>query len=179
MAGSSPQSVRTTTLEMTAPPRKYPSLQTKSRLAIMQAIQIPLPFYRFLYGEVGRDHYWYLRNHLNDSELTKILHSPQTHISIMYCDGSPAGFVEMDLSQLPQLVEIIYFGLCPQFISRGFGKWFFGQSLMIAWEQKPQKLRISTNSLDHPNALNVYQKLGFSPVSFRDETMEDWLRHQG
>lgn len=179
MPGSSPDNVRTTTLEMSRAPRKYPSLQTKSKLAIMQASNIPLPFYRFLYGEVGRSHYWYLRNHLNDAELTAIIHSEQTRINILYYDGAPAGFVEIDLSQLPEILEIIYFGLCPQFIGRGLGKWFMGQSIQFAWDQKPEKIVISTDSLDHPHALPSYQKLGFNVVSYKDETMEEWLRHQG
>lgn len=179
MSASTPQTVRTTTLEMSAAPGKYPSLQTKSNLAIMHAIQIPLPFYRFLYSEVGKSHYWYLRNHLNDEDLGKVLHSSQTRINILYCDGAPAGFAELDLSHLHQRIELIYFGLCPQFLGRGLGKWFLGQTIQYAWGQKPEKLLVSTDTLDHPNALPSYQKLGFTPISYKDETMEDWLRSQG
>ena len=57
MGDSSTDTVRTTTLEMTAPPRVHPSLLTKSKLAIMCVPEIPLPFYRYLYGEIGKSHY--------------------------------------------------------------------------------------------------------------------------
>ena len=178
MPGPSPQTVRTTTLEMHSAPRKYPSIQTKSTLAIMQAVDIPLSFYRYLYGQVGAAHYWYVRNHLSDAQLSAVLHAPQTRINILYYDGAPAGFAELNLSQLPEFVEIVYFGLCPDYIGRGLGKWFLGQSVQFCWEQKPEYLKISTDTLDHPHALSSYQKLGFAPVAITDEPMEDWLCHQ-
>ncbi len=176
MADKPTDMVRTTTLEMKTPPRLYPSLQIKSQLAIMRVPEIPLPFYRFLYGEIGKSHYWYLRNHLSDEELSTILHSDDTHISVLYHDGAPAGFAELDLSRLPESIELIYFGLCPQFIGRGLGKWFLGQTLRSAWEEKPEKLTVSTDTLDHSNALPLYQKLGFTPVAYKVEKMEDWLQ---
>ncbi|MCP4185589.1 MAG: GNAT family N-acetyltransferase [Hyphomicrobiales bacterium] len=176
MPSSTPDTVRTTTLELNAAPRIYPTIQTKSKLAIMQVPEIPLPFYRFLYGEIGKSHYWYLRNHLSDRELAKILHSQNTKISVLYHDGAPAGFAELNLFQMPDLIEIVYFGLCPQYIGRGLGKWFLGQIVRSAWEEHPQQLKVSTDTLDHTHALPLYQKMGFTPISFKEEKMEDWLQ---
>ncbi|MCF6321461.1 MAG: GNAT family N-acetyltransferase [Rhizobiaceae bacterium] len=176
MEHQNPAIVRTTRLEMTTPPRALPSLQTKSKLAVMQAPQMPLAFYRFLYGEIGKSHYWYKRIHLSDNELAKIIHDKNISISILYCDGAPAGFAELDISNSPDYVELIYFGLCPDFIGRGLGKWFLGQTVNAAWQLNPNKLIVSTDTLDHTNALRNYQKLGFTPVSFKDQAMEDWLQ---
>jgi len=168
--------VRTTTLEMTSPPRIYPTLQTKAQLAVMRVPKIPLSFYRFLYGEIGKSHYWYLRNHLSDEELKPILHSTDIRINVLYHDGAPAGFAEFDLSSLPEAMELIYFGLCPEFIGRGLGKWFLGQTVRAAWEEMPEKIVVSTDTLDHSNALPLYQKLGFTPVAYKVEKMQDWLQ---
>jgi len=168
--------VRTTKLEMTSLPRALPSLQTKSSLAIMQVPQIPLAFYRFLYGEVGKSHYWFLRSHLNDKELGEIVHNKNINISVLYCDGAPAGFAEFDNKNHPEYVELVYFGLCPDFIGRGLGIWFLGQIINSAWQLNPDKIVVSTDTLDHTNALPTYQKLGFTPISFKDQTMENWLR---
>lgn len=173
MPGKTSQIVRVTTLEMSRMPGKYPSLHTRSNLAIMHAVQIPLAFYRFLYSEIGGSHNWYLRKQMNDRKLREILHSPHTRINMLYCDGVPAGFAELNLSNMPGHIELVYFGLCPEFIGRGLGKWFLGQTVQFAWEQKPEKLVVSTDSLDHPNALPNYQKLGFSPVSYKDEAIGD------
>ncbi len=176
MADSSPDTVRITRLEMLAPPRVYPSLHMKSKLAIMKVPEIPLPFYRFLYGEIGKSHFWYLRNHLSDDELKKLLHTEHVQISVLYFDGAPAGFAELNILQLPEVIELVYFGLCPQYIGRGLGKWFLGQIVRSAWEEKPARLNVSTNTLDHSSALPLYQKLGFIPIAFKEQKMEDWLR---
>lgn len=178
MKDNTPKIVRTTTLEMTIAPRIYPSLQIKSNLAIMHVKDIPLSFYRYLYAEVGSSHFWYLRNHLKDHELSSVVHSEYTQISVLYCDGAPAGFGELDYSEFPAKINLVYFGLCPIFIGRGLGKWFLGQTIKSAWEKKPDKLMVSTDTLDHPHALPSYQKMGFTPISFKDEKMEDWLQNQ-
>ncbi len=170
--------VRTTTLEMCAPPASYPSMMTKSNIAIMHAVDIPLPFYRFLYSEVGKSHYWFLRTQMSDKQLAEIVHDEQTHISILYCDGAPAGFAELDYNARPKQVELVYFGLCEQFIGRGLGKWFLGQTVQAAWELKPKRVIVSTDTLDHSHALPAYQKMGFTPISYKDEKMQDWLGHQ-
>ena len=54
MCGNKPDIVRTTTLEMCEAPGKYPSLQTKSSLAIMHASNIPLAFYRFMIAKLAK-----------------------------------------------------------------------------------------------------------------------------
>lgn len=169
--------VRTTTLEMLGPPAKYPSLQTSFSLAIMAAPDIPLPFYKFLYNEIGREHYWFLRRHMSDLELEKIVHGKSIIIKVLYCNGAPAGFAELDISALPEKTNLVYFGLMPQFIGRGLGKWFLGQIIHDLWEMKPGRIVVSTDSLDHPHALPTYQKMGFSPISFKDEALQDWLQH--
>ena len=176
MTDNSPTTVRTTMLEMRAPPRIYPTIQTKAKLAIMKVPEIPLPFYRFLYGEIGKSHYWYLRNHLSDAELAELLHHPDVQINVLYHNGAPAGFAELDFSMSPQQVELVYFGLCPQYIGKGLGKWFLGQIIHMAWEDKPEKVKVSTDTLDHKNALPLYQKLGFTPIAFKEQKMEDWLQ---
>ena len=178
MAKDFPTTVRTTILEMNRAPGNYPSLQISAALAIMKVPEIPISFYRYLYAEIGKSHYWYSRNHASDAELKILLHSSDTQIRVLYCDGAPAGFVELDYSQLPQSIQIIYFGLCPQFLGRGLGKWFLGQIIKSAWEEKPEKLTVSTHNLDHARALRLYQKFGFAPVAYKVENMTDWLQSQ-
>ncbi len=177
MGNSSTNIVRTTTLEMLKPPAKYPSIQTSSSLAIMVAPNIPVAFYQFLYNEIGKEHYWFLRRHMNNKQLVEIIHDTNIIIKVLYYDGAPAGFAEIDTSGLPGRIQLVYFGLMPQFIGRGIGKWFLGQIIHDLWEMGPEKIIVSTDSLDHAHALPTYQKMGFSPVSFQDEVLEDWLQH--
>ena len=50
----------------------------------------------------------------------------------------------------------------------GVGKWFLLQALYAAWALEPKKVVVTTNNLDHPRALQLYQMFGFSPVATAD-----------
>jgi len=97
-----------------------------------------------------------------------------THIDIIYADGCPAGFFELDLSDKPNAIQLEYFGLIPTYHGMGIGKWFLSEAVMTAWNYNPKIVRVHTNSLDHPSALQLYQRLGFSPVGSGEETVETW-----
>jgi len=47
----------------------------------------------------------------------------------------------------------------------GIGKWFLLQALYALWVLNPTRVVTTTNTLDHPRALQLYQMFGFSPVS--------------
>jgi thiosulfate/3-mercaptopyruvate sulfurtransferase len=79
-------------------------------------------------------------------------------------DGAPAGFFEL-LKDSEGITELSYFGLFERAIGLGIGKWFLLQALYSAWQDNPAKVTVTTNTLDHPRALQLYQMMGFSPVS--------------
>ena len=89
-------------------------------------------------------------------------------IDVLYAHGAPAGYVEFDKRRLPD-VEIAYFGLLPEFIGQGLGGYFLRWALHRAWQLQPGRVWLHTCSLDHPNALNNYQKAGLLP--YRQETV--------
>src|SRR3977135_3034454 len=53
-------------------------------------------FYRYLYTTVGADYVWWLRRILPDAELARLLDDPSLEIHVLYKDGEPAGFFELD-----------------------------------------------------------------------------------
>jgi thiosulfate/3-mercaptopyruvate sulfurtransferase len=61
-------------------------------------------------------------------------------------------------------VDLAYFGLMPHVHGRGLGKWFLSQAVDAAWALKPLRVTVNTNTLDHPAALPLYQRIGFEPV---------------
>jgi GNAT superfamily N-acetyltransferase len=67
-------------------------------------------------------------------------------------------------------VEIAYFGLLPDFIGRGWGKYLLTRAAGAAWSLNPTRIWLHTCTLDHPAALPNYIKRGFCPV--REETYE-------
>ncbi len=165
---------RVTYLEMTMRPRSRPPLPTGRAIALFRTDQMPPAFYRFLYEEVGRKHHWSLRRHLDDAALSAILDAQTTRIDVLYVDGCPAGFFEVDTTQLPDASEIVYFGLLPAYQGLRLSKWFLACAVDAAWSCGPRRVTLHTNSLDHPRALPLYQKMGFSPVGVGEEHVPAW-----
>ncbi|MFK7903457.1 MAG: GNAT family N-acetyltransferase [Nitratireductor sp.] len=165
---------RVTHLECNNPATK-PILQpSRPRLALLKAERMPIQFYRYLFEQVGKKQHWYSRRVMSDDEVYSIIHASTTHIHVLYADGSPAGFFELDASNLPDSVEIVFFGLTTSFQGLGLGKWFLSAAISNAWNLKPQKLILQTNTLDHPAALRLYQSQGFSPVGISEEKLTYW-----
>lgn len=164
---------RITHLEMHGRPALAVPVPAGLRLAIIRATDMPVHYYRYLYEQVGRQHHWMMRRMQSDAEVAAAIHAEATEIHVLYADGSPAGFVELDFSD-PETAEIVYFGLVPDFQGRGLGKFFLGEAISTAWSRDPQKLSIHTNTLDSPRALQLYQKLGFRPVSWSEEEIVPW-----
>ncbi len=165
---------RVTHLEMHTPPaqRVHPPLGFK--LALMRAEAIPVHFYRYLYEQIGRAHHWQLRRTMNDAELEATLHAATTHVEVLYCDGAPAGFFELDLAAMPETAEIKYFGIVPSFQGRGLSRFLLSAAVFQAWSARPGAVTIETNTLDSPRALQLYQKIGFAPTAWWEETIEAW-----
>jgi len=174
-AKPAPLKARVTHLEMTAMPARRVPMPMGPRLALMQARDMPVAFYRYLYEQVGRPHHWESRRGLEDQALATAIHAPATEIAVLYVDGSPAGFHELDLASLPEKVEIVYFGLTPDFQGRGLSRFFLSETIFAAWSHDPQAVSIHTNTLDSPRALRLYQKMGFSPVGWSEEEVEPWI----
>lgn len=166
---------RITHLEMLAPPPQRVAMPLGSRLAVMRARAMPLHFYRYLYEQVGRPHHWLARRHMPDAELAAILHGDRTEIHVLYADGAPAGFFELDLGGQPDENEIVYFGIVPDFQGRGLARFFLSEAIFAAWTHQPHRLVIHTNTLDNPRALQLYQRAGFSPYAFSEETVQPWV----
>ena len=80
-------------------------------------------FYRYLYNTVGDDWLWWERRVMDDEALSAIIHHPRIEIFILYVRGVPAGYCELDC-RTPDEVELVFFGLLPEFIGRGLGKYF-------------------------------------------------------
>jgi GNAT superfamily N-acetyltransferase len=81
-------------------------------------------------------------------------------VNVLWADGVPAGLVELDRRQPPD-VELAYFGLVPEFVGQGLGRWLLDWTIRHAWRASPRRLWVHTCDLDHPRALGVYQKSGF------------------
>jgi hypothetical protein len=83
---------------------------------------------------------------------------------VLHAGGVPAGYAEFNRKNLP-VMAIAYFGLMPDFIGRGLGKYFLNWAVDHAWSYDGvERVTVDTCSLDHPRALSSYQRAGFQPV---------------
>ena len=171
VAEEGPIKANVTRLEMTSPPKVSIAIPVNIQTALMRTVDIPLHFYRYLYWRVGKRWHWQKRMRMSDAELTAVLRDPRNSVTVLYMNGAPAGFYELFKGD-DEITELSYFGLQEEAIGAGVGKWFLLQALYAAWQDNPQKITVTTNTLDHPRALQLYQMMGFSPVS----TYEAWVQ---
>ncbi|MGI9174602.1 MAG: GNAT family N-acetyltransferase [Rhodothermales bacterium] len=155
------RNVSITYLEMNAPP-SAPERATPRGVTIMQAHAPTVTFYRFLYDTVGEPWQWKDRRLLDPDDLRAIIEHPDVEVHVLYFDGTPAGYAELDARKMPD-VQLAYFGLMPEFIGRGLGTFFLDWAIRKAWERAPERLWVHTCTLDHPSALPLYKRMGFAP----------------
>jgi GNAT superfamily N-acetyltransferase len=117
---------------------------------------------------VGRKWHWVNVLRMSDEELAEAIHAPDRDIRVLYLDGAPAGFFDLK-PHLPGEVELAYFGMMEHAIGQGIGRWFLGAAVEAAWSYNPKVVTVQTCTLDHPAALPLYQRLGFSPVGQKQE----------
>ncbi len=58
-------------------------------------------------------------------------------------------------------MEIVYFGLLPQFVGQGLGGHLLTEAVERAWQMDARRVWVHTCNLDHPAALKNYQARGF------------------
>ena len=126
-----------------------------------QAVRCSVGFYRYLYHTVGHDHVWWLRRTLQDAEIAALLRDPAVTIHVLYQDGEPAGFYELDRRNRP-FVNLAYFGLLPHAIGHGLGRALLRHAVDRAWTEAPRALTVNTCTADHPRALPNYIAAGFT-----------------
>jgi GNAT superfamily N-acetyltransferase len=152
-----------TYLAMTARPPHLPPMPTSPRLALMKAENIPLHFYRYLYSAVGGSWLWVERLQMSDETLGEKVHRAGVEVFVLYANGSPAGYYELDFANA-ESTRLVYFGLMLEWTGMRIGPWFLGAAVGEAFSRGAGEVLVNTCTLDHPAALPLYQRLGFKPV---------------
>ena len=167
--------VTTTYLEMLDPTWLHPSPNPPQDIEIKQA-ELPCPeLNRFLYTAVGGDWYWLARLGWTYDEWLAYLNRPEVETWVASLSNTPAGYFELE--QQPQAtVELAYFGLLPQFIGRGIGSYLLTAAIERAWQMNASRVWVHTCTLDHPRALENYQRRGFR--IYKEEVTDEDLPDQ-
>jgi len=158
-----------TYLEMQARPNyPRPNQPSGAVMALLHAQKPPNWYFLSLYDAVGAEYLWTDMHDLPADELTKFVQHPDMALYTLIRNGWPAGFFMLD-RKTPEICDIAYLGLVPQAIGLGLGRYMLHTAIHMAWDGSGTKtVSLHTCTLDHPRALQLYQKAGFEPV--RQET---------
>jgi GNAT superfamily N-acetyltransferase len=160
--------VKTTYLEMFARPEQVLP-PPREGLTVVHARRPTVAYYRSLYDAVGQNYDWTSRKKLSDAELAALLNDPRLEVHVLHVDGVPAGFAELDRRTEGE-IELVQFGLMPEFIGQGLGRFFLQWTIDRAWSYRPQRFWLHTCTKDHPAALPNYLKAGFAV--YKEEVKE-------
>jgi N-acetylglutamate synthase-like GNAT family acetyltransferase len=141
-------------------------------LSVVPVLQPPLDWYRALYRKVGEDWLWFSRLRMSEEELTDIIHDPDVKVFSLQKDGVDLGLLELDF-RAGNKCELAFFGIAPELIGSSAGRFLMNEALAAAFAQPIEHLWVHTCTLDHPNALNFYQRSGFVPFQRLIEVADD------
>jgi GNAT superfamily N-acetyltransferase len=157
-------SVRRTHLELRSPAELVPARAPDELPDLVRRRPISPAEYLALYTEVGEPWLWRDRLVWTDAELEEYLASPDIHIWTPVVGGRSAGYFELK-QHTDRSVELMYFGLVPDFIGRRIGGWLLTRAIEEAFALGATRLVLNTCTLDAPQALPNYLARGFRIVS--------------
>jgi len=165
--------VTITYLEMTERPA-HPHLSPPQGLncTLLRLREPTVRFYRYLYDTVGGPWLWFERRAMAAEDLARDIQDDRVEIYVLNVEGEPAGYAELD-RRYPPDIELAYFGLMPDFIGKGLGRYLLTWAVDTAWSHGPQRVWVNTNNLDHPKALPLYQRCGFQPYKQEHKQFDD------
>lgn len=147
-------------LEMLEPPLFEPRSSTIPIYCLVECVGIQPEFNKFLYCLVGKQWDWTDRLAWGESQWQELVSSSDLRTWVAYCDGIIAGYFE--LRKEGEDVEILYFGLSPEFIGKGLGRPLLEDAITKAWSWSGvARVWVHTCNLDHPAALQNYERRGF------------------
>lgn len=164
-----PDMLVTTYIEMSAYEHFKPAYNPQPGVEVRRMDCADVSFYRFLYQSVGGDWRWRDRLELSDEALAAILCQPTNHVYVLYVEGAPAGYIELE--QQGDHTEVAYFGLRKPYMGRGLGKHLLSYGIEKAWQLGTSRIWLHTCNLDSPRALDNYLKRGFRVYMTQTEAM--------
>lgn len=152
--------VTTFYLEMTSPDHLKRCTSNEDGL-LLSFVDPPLPeLNRFFYTTIGAAWYWVDRLEWTTDDWHDYLQQPGVETWELSMSGQHAGYFELNAQQKGD-VEIVYFGLLPDFTGKGLGAHLLTVAVDRAWSLGARRVWLHTCSLDDPRALPHYLARGF------------------
>lgn len=157
--------VTVTSLEMTSAEQIVPTPYTPDSAAWHRVDTERSSTSRDFYLRVGAPWHWVDRRDWQDDQWRAWTDRPEHHLLVCRMDGTDAGYAELE-QQSDGVVEIAYFGLLPEAMGRGLGRWWLSEVLAEAWRLPgTERVWVHTCTLDGPAALATYEGRGLRPFA--------------
>jgi GNAT superfamily N-acetyltransferase len=153
--------VVTTYLEMNSPAELKPRPSPDPQFVIGQVVERQWQLNRYLYAVIGERWSWTDRLLWSDDWWENYVESDNLRTFVALYDGRIAGYYELRRDDAED-VEIVYFGLAPQMIGRGYGAALLTEALQNAWAWKARRVWVHTCTRDHPAALQNCRARGMT-----------------
>jgi GNAT superfamily N-acetyltransferase len=151
--------VRITHLELTSREQWIRRTGGGRDLDVRECIVKQPRFNRFLYEYVGADWQWTDRLVWSAEQWRDFAAADNLRTFVAQRQGSIAGYYELQ-HQEGDNVEIVSFGLTPEFVGRRYGGPLLDSAIENAFAWNARRVWLHTCTNDHPNALNNYLKSG-------------------
>jgi GNAT superfamily N-acetyltransferase len=161
-----------TCLEMTARPRPRPARPLSRPMTLDRIEQPDSADYRALFRRIGAQYLWFSRLVMPDAELAAILADPAVEVYFLREHRRDIGLLELDFRTKGQC-ELAFFGLVPEAIGAGAGRFLMERALALAWAKPIDRLWVHTCTFDHPSAVGFYMRSGFRPYAVEIEIAPD------
>jgi RimJ/RimL family protein N-acetyltransferase len=158
-----------TYLEMTARDQLNPAAPVRD--LALEPLDRDAPLVVELEVRIGAPFGWKGAGRTEEEWAAWFVQYPDRSFRLLSSGGEPAGLAAYDPHPGDE-VEIVTFGLVPEFTGKGLGGYALTLAVQRAWALTPTVRRIwlHTSSADHPHALPNYHRRGFR--TFRTEERE-------
>lgn len=159
-----------TYLEMLSEAPQRPCADLPMRL---ERVTRPDPeWYLRLFRRVGDPWLWFGRLEMARADLEALLADPLVHVHAVMDGEAEKGLLELDF-RAQGACELAYFGLVPEAVGDGAGRWMMNRAIRMAWAEGITRFHVHTCTLDHPAALEFYRRSGFVPYKREIEIAAD------
>ncbi len=129
-------------------------------LYVKECVEPQAKLNQFMYQAVGTPWKWVDKISWSEQIWQTYVERDNLRTWLALEEGSIAGYFELERS-VEGDVEIIYFGLMPEYIDRGISSALLSFATEQAWQWDAKRVWVHTGDFDHPATLNNYKKRGF------------------
>ena len=115
---------------------------------------------KFFYKQIGQNHNWNDRLVWDNKRWMDYVSNPNVFTFVLKDNEDIAGFFELIYHKDKSEMEIAYFGLLKDYMSKKLGGYMLSEAIKISFSYKVKRLWVHTCSLDHENALKNYLSRG-------------------